>query len=942
MKNSFSTRSIGTAGRACRALGGGLFLFGFCFAQPAPTPASAPAETYLKFDLYDPALTVVDADPEQKAEGRTTGQVPEGWKDDTSWAKVQVHYQQNEDDGQKYLSIQTNVSSGYAILDHPIADYGDHSLFKLVIKARSVDRVPVEFGLRRITTPWTYLWSEKVPVNASWQTYQYLFELDKNPQPAGFYIDMHGTGTVDIASITLERISKDKLLADFKARYPDGGPRNLLRTTRLPLGLQSGWAIMVPAPPSYDQGPQDFDPLLEADSQVVGLSGAPTLHVHTTGSVIVYGEPFDVLMPVQKHVASFYVKGTGTGVFGMMQNGNGSQIATVPFTAGPDWKRVEVPFSPRIGSKFYNLRFTVSGDIWMDGFQAGPAGPDGKATPYETQYPAEISLACVAKETVASKVQFSDEPARVEYAVTTTAAPETTGKFKLRARAINLYGETSEVAPVALEAKKMNQGTFDFPVSPQHPFGPSRIETWVEDETGKQVSPYQEIIIHRLQRPRYWGRDAPDSPFGSIINGDSMHIQMAKAAGLNWARLWDDGGVQFIGWYFLERQQGKWTFYDTEIKRYRDEHIKLMGNLVTAPEWASYFQAKHRPYFDTFFQPKDLSQYANYAKTVAQHYKGTIDAWDVWNEPWNAAWFATSYDSTKLDRAAYRPSAHPAQDYVALEKAATDAVKSVDPTMRVIGINTTTTEVMNKPYPDIDGKDWTAMLKPLNADQYCDALGYHQYDPAFNGSPTDSVHTGFQVAVGPFLKDNPQKPVWYTEGSAIMGYIASGFYHYTLPYPDGEDVLDTGNRMCRQAISLLSVGDRHCFFYSMACYRYFGADQRPWRYLVTEEGALHPSAVTFSAMAWRLEDTTFQKIVTLDGQNQVFIFSGKGRTVAVVEPAQANHSLELPSVAGWTLSDMLGNPMTDRKMTGNHLAYIETAETVDQLEPQLQQILVTK
>ena len=455
------------------------------------------------------------------------------------------------------------------------------------------------------------------------------------------------------------------------------------------------------------------------------------------------------------------------------------------------------------------------------------------------------------------------------------------------------------------------------------------------------MSPYQEIIVHRLQRPRYWGRDAPNSPFGAIIGSDPAHLQMAKAAGMNWDRLWDEGGVQYIGWYYLEREPGKWTFADDAIKRYRDEHIKLMGNLVTAPEWASYFQKKHNGYFDTFYQPKDLSQYANYARTVATRYKGSIDVYDVWNEPWNAAWFAASFDETKKDRAGYMPSAHPAADYVALEKAAYTAVKSVDPSIRIVGINTTTTETMTKPYPDICGKDWTNQLVALHADQYCDVLGYHQYDPSFQGFPGDIAQTGHEVAVGPFLKDNPQKPAWFTEGSTLMGHIASGFYHYTLPYTDTEDVLDTGNRMCRQAISLLAAGDRRCFFYSMDCYRYFGWEL-PYRYLVTEEGALHPSAVTFSAMAWRLEDTKYVKTVVLDGQNVVFIFAGKGRTVGIVAPAEFGHGLELPAVAGWTLSDLLGNPMPERKLTGNHLAYIETTGTAAELEPQLRQIIVDK
>ena len=419
---------------------------------------NVPAKTYLKMDLYDPGLTLVDADGAGRAAGRVTGQMPDGWDDASSWANVQVHYQLNEDDGQKYLTVQVpQIVQGYMMMSHPLEDYGDHSLFKLTIKARSAQRVPVEFGIRRKDAPWTFIWSQQMELQDGWQTYEYLFELDKNPQTVTFNFEVKSPGTADVASITLDRVSKDQLVADLQARYPDGGPRNLLRTTRLPLGLQSGWATSVVGYGDQNIG-QDFNPLVETDPQVVGFSGFPALHIRTGGTLQVYGEPFSVVVPLQPHTASFYVKGTGQGKMIVMRDGIERGAASVAFTASPDWQRVELAFDPKLGAKFYNMRFTVKGEVWIDAFQAGPSEADGQAAPYQTQYPAEIALACVAKDTVEAKVQFTDEPARIEYAVTTDAAPDAAAKFKLRARAINLYGETSDLAPIALEAKKLSRG----------------------------------------------------------------------------------------------------------------------------------------------------------------------------------------------------------------------------------------------------------------------------------------------------------------------------------------------------------------------------------------------------------------------------------------------------------------------------------------------------
>jgi len=156
---------------------------------------------------------------------------------------------------------------------------------------------------------------------------------------------------------------------------------------------------------------------------------------------------------------------------------------------------------------------------------------------------------------------------------------------------------------------------------------------------------------------------------------------MAKAVGVNWTRLHDAGG-NYLMWYFLEPEKCKWVFHDKELNRYRKYGMKILGELGTAPKWASYYQdvgKDHSGYFDCFYQPKNLEDYANYVKTVAERYKGVIDAYDVWNEPWIHAWWAVGYDESKTgEYGGYITSKNPTADFVKLMATAYQTAKAID------------------------------------------------------------------------------------------------------------------------------------------------------------------------------------------------------------------------------------------------------------------------
>lgn len=206
----------------------------------------------------------------------------------------------------------------------------------------------------------------------------------------------------------------------------------------------------------------------------------------------------------------------------------------------------------------------------------------------------------------------------------------------LKVRVVNGYGQAKSLAPTPLQPS----GSLRYAVFADRPLGPFGIEAWAEDGHGKRLSTTNELVVNRRRRPRAWGRDAPDSPFGTHLNNNPHQLTMAKAIGINWVRL-HDAGLDYIGWSFLEPEKGQWRYSDDALHRYRQFHMMLLGMLSTAPGWATSLQQPANGYWDRYVQPLDITgDWRRYVQNVTSRYKDLIRHYEVWNEPWGDYWSA--------------------------------------------------------------------------------------------------------------------------------------------------------------------------------------------------------------------------------------------------------------------------------------------------------------
>jgi hypothetical protein len=826
---------------------------------------SAPAETLLEVNFAGAYQPVTGRD-------RVHGVLPARWRDNSEFGRTWVTYTRVEEQGRAFLRADvTKIEDGHCQFLSPLARFEAETLYKLSVSLRNSDHLMIQMGVRRISAPYKFLWDVTRVFPAGWSDQEFYLRIPKADFDTGFYIVIKGVGKLDLARLRMQPVTMAEVREARIRGVPAGGPKNLVRHSTFPLGLQTGWSL--------DRESSDGDEI------EIGPGVEASLHIKASRPMQLYTAPFGIRDLGAVHTASIYMRGHGSGT--LLAIADLHVLARQQFQIhGDEWQRVQVRFTPDILARVHGLRLDGSGEFLLQRLQVERGDA---ATAFEPPGACEVALAASD-----IRVQFDDEPAVVRWA--TTGGPQCRN---VRAKVFDIYGESRD-------AKPRQDGTLAYNVFRARPYGSFRIEAWVADRAGRTISPVNELVVHRLHRPHYWMKDAPDSPFGTHTNSTRRHILMAKAVGINWVRL-HDAGTPYIGWYHLERKPGQWSFDDASLARYRKYGLKILGAYSTAPEWASYFEKPHNGYYDRYYQPRDLKAFANYVTVVTKRYAGVIDTYDLWNEPWGTGYWGVGYDE---GRQAYVASKQGPAEFARLMQTAWEAAKAADPRVTVLGVQSNAGQ---------SGAAWTRGIVAADAVRYCDVMCYHNYSTDAAGYPGDSAELGVRSAFEPLLDaaGKPSRPFWMTEGSGTNGRMGNGLYRHTLPYEEDEDAIDTSDRLARYEVATLARGAAKVFLYSMHSHSWFGSGNA-WRSLVTEEGYLHPSAAAHSAMAWFLEDTKIVKSESPAAGVTSFVFEGAGRVVTVLVPQPKHDAYTLPA-AGF---DLFGNPLRKGTPLGKTLVYL--------------------
>ncbi len=855
-----------------------------------------------------------------KDKGTFDGQLPQGWHQDFCWNASDASSKLMTEEGRSFLRIHVSKLDQSAQFYYDLKELEIPGSYKVTVACR-LHSVGLDVGIRQIPPPYGTLWSGEItPDSEGWIERSFTLSLEeKSAVPVGLFI-YPGMGDVDVASIKIARLSAEELAQSVKR--PPKDTANFFRNSRFSLGMQAGWSLSR----EFTGGS------VEADPSVIGPSGFPSLKLESDKPLTIFSEPFQTADPLAKNFVSLSVKGTGDWTLTLVEscrNGRANEFRREKLSLSKEWKTQTVEFKlegKSQGAKAFALKISGTGMLHIDSLQAW-AGEPGRG--YTSQGECEVALAYPKSEFSDERIQFCDEPPRFDYCVTGSIDGAT-----LKLKAVNPYGQEEALADVTLGRSllgrlvgagkpTMENGSVSFDAFRVAPLGHFRIEAWVE-RGGARVSPVNELLLTRIKRPVHLNADAPESPFGSHFMASPLTIRMMKAVGVNWARF-HDASTDLIGWYHLETEKGKWTFHDDAIKLYRDNHISIFAGLQTAPTWASAYKdcgkKDFNGYFDRYFQPTDMGAWENYVKTVTARYKGVIDEYFIWNEPWGDSFWHTGYDAAKN---VYTQSPTAAADFAKLSIATYKAAKEGNQASKISGFDTC-------------GSKWTEGVFDAGAYPFCDMVDFHFYTPKDQAQPGDQAQSSYDSSIGYIKKKVPDfaKPVYMSEGqgnsNGSVGGSGVGLYKNAVCWDtDAKQALVNADKTCRFVVANLAAGSSKVFLYSAHCYTCLAVDAS-FVTIIGSDGYPSVETAAYANLTSQLEGLTFLKKVKLTDKVNAYLFQGKNSSTAVISGARSG-VFAIPQSERYAVSDLFGNPVIGTATYKGYLLYVTSTLSAEQLE----------
>ena len=663
---------------------------------------------------------------------------------------------------------------------------------------------------------------------------------------------------------------------------------NLLQNSSFELGLSGGWSLPGPTPP------EQLGMLDPAKAQHGNAS--VRLDYSAGGRQTLTGR-FRPVRIGQTHTLSawVYTQDAGATVIlgfenGYVPQGGGPHRCVIRKTLEPGtWQRVKVGGVTKAGpASAYGISITAAGStaghVWVDSvqFEEGPARPFAPARPLEAAWllpkPSGISP---WDEPVCYAIRVANYTADAIPATLTTQ----TCDFWDRKVHDEVIGPRSFAPGVTIIERTERPQTR----------GAQRLRLRMDERAELE----DEVTLTVVPRVRYPSRQ-PASRFGQHVRLEPWQLGIAKGLGACWARMHD---VDFcLSWDQAEPKPGQWVWADDKIDLAHRLGVEVLGVLGRTPGWALGPKQDGTTARGGWFYPPDLKAWAHYVQTVTRHYRGKVDVWEIWNEPYG---FGIG-DGTK---------------YAALARAAYPAAKRGNPDCTILGLCT---------HEGVAAFNRDALAG--GAMSACDLVSFHCY----THDGTDAYRRGIEVREVLGLADTDKK-VWMSEG--MGGYTMS--WHSLLidavddPYSrrpgaprlSSEAAAATG---ARAIANTLATGAEKTFWYWSPWES--ASSIRPDRYTWFEyDGQLKPYAAAYAVAAHFLDGTRSAGRITARDHLTVCLFERDDEAVAVLWwEAEGKTTVPLPLAAGQPerrlqAFDMMGNslPSTNSKLAvGLHPIYV--------------------
>ena len=251
------------------------------------------------------------------------------------------------------------------------------------------------------------------------------------------------------------------------------------------------------------------------------------------------------------------------------------------------------------------------------------------------------------------------------------------------------------------------------------------------------------------------------------------NTNLETAAHLGWMRV-------TLRWSFIQPSAGVFDFsrYDSQITSAASQGIKILALLSTAPQWAGGGAHGNTP-------PSNISLWQTFVRTTAQHFRGKIVAYEIWNEP--------NLQNTNSDGIGWDLSTSSSPKYVDYLHAAAVEIRNNAPGTLVVG------PVLSS-QPDSRG---TTIFQQIETTTYPDGPGSSFLDVVSfhaNAQTSDSTATNLSTVDGHYSQitaSNLGKPIWITEfGWASQWVTESGQEQRIMSFVEGVTGDNNGQAVC--------------------------------------------------------------------------------------------------------------------------------------------------
>lgn len=710
---------------------------------------------------FQPVAPVSDA-VNQKA--KITGSVAQGWGDNSNWADVSIDYAQDKINPHRGAACQriavSRVASGACQFVQSVTLQKGH-VYEVRIWLRGASGAGIGLSLRQGGAPYTTYAETRASVSPEWQEFHAAglvaddttaYVMLRAEQPTTFWADDARLIDVTEASSTTA---------------PNTG--NLIGGGSFEAGLSFGWSVRFQG--LMRHAFEDPRPRTDAATATAGRQSLRA-DIPEGGSLEIHSPVFHFNFG-RVHTASVWLKASEAAVPVQMEL-EGTDIR-MSVTVGKDWQRFAL--SGKMPFKDYaRLRLESSAPeggpgrtLWLDGAQVEER--DTASPAYVPAMPIELTLHLARP----GNVVFDGEKAPVQVGVGPTAPRGA----RLSLAMESLAGERRSLPDVSLPC-----ASFVLPNWDKRPRGVFKLTGTVVDAAGRALSDPVALVWSRLPRPReitpaksYFGIHIPLSPY---------YIALARAVGARWARLHD---TSMIGkWAAEETSPGHFEFHDDGVTAAHEGGLAVLGMLDGAPAWTTT-RPREGGYWGLWNipdKPGAVAQWQNYVRTVATHYRGRIDAWEVWNEPWGRWWLGSD-----------NPNATP-QFYGRLLQIADTTAHSVNPNVQIVGVDT---------YRGSDDA-WTEPVLKATGTQAYDVFSFHDYNDTLYGGPENLAQIQAQTFNALQGKYGAVKPLWDTEGGLFSG---GSFY---APETGGLPARDQPTYIVRYDVCMMGAGVQKFFPYA--------------------------------------------------------------------------------------------------------------------------------